>query len=79
MSSESTATPGFEGDIKPLFRESDRRAMLFRFDLWSYGDVSANAGDILRAVRAGVMPCDGAWPGDRVDLLDHWVRAGTPE
>jgi len=29
----------FEQDIKPLFRESDRRAMDFAFDLWDYQDV----------------------------------------
>ena len=79
MSSESTATPSFESDIKPLFRESDRRAMLSMFDLWSYDDVKANADRIFHAVSAGVMPCDAPWPGERVDLLDHWVRAGAPE
>ena len=29
----------FETDIKPLFREQDRTAMLGRFDLWNYDDV----------------------------------------
>jgi hypothetical protein len=68
----------FETDIKPLFRESDRSAMLSRFDLWSYDDVSENADAILHAVRAGYMPCDGAWPSERVDLLQGWVEGGKP-
>ena len=38
----STATPGFENDIKPLFNERDRGSMLSHFDLWSYDDVSQN-------------------------------------
>ena len=52
----------FEADIKPLFREKDRNSMRSAFDLWSYDDVSANAQAILARVKAGTMPCDGAWP-----------------
>ena len=69
----------FERDIKPLFRESDRRAMLFRFDLWSHDEVSAHADAILGAVRAGAMPCDGAWPKEKIELFQGWVDAGTPD
>ena len=29
---------GFKIDIKPLFREGDRKAMLSAFDLWSHAD-----------------------------------------
>jgi hypothetical protein len=29
----------FTQDIKPLFRERDRTAMMSHFDLWSYDDV----------------------------------------
>src|SRR6476469_4123712 len=47
--------PSFETDIKPLFRDRDRGAMLRAFDLWSYDDVKANADRILAAVRAGSM------------------------
>ena len=35
--------PGFETDIKPLFRERDRQAMRSRFDLWSHDDGSRRA------------------------------------
>jgi len=74
----SGAAPSFETDVKPLFRESDRSAMLSHFDLWSHDDVKANADAILGAVRAGTMPCDGAWPADKVDLLQRWIESGAP-
>lgn len=69
----------FDEDIKPLFRERDRGAMSFMFDLWSYDDVSQNADQILTALRDGVMPCDGAWPSDRVDVFQRMVESGKPE
>jgi hypothetical protein len=68
----------FEEDIKPLFRERDRGSMLSHFDLWSYDDVSANADDILAVLRDGSMPCDGAWPSERVDEFQRWVDSGKP-
>ena len=74
----TAAAPSFANDIKPLFRESDRTAMLSAFDLWSYDDVSSNSGPILGAVESGQMPCDGAWPDDRVDVLRRWVDGGMP-
>jgi hypothetical protein len=74
-----TATaPGFANDIKPLFRESDRTAMLRAFDLWSYDDVTSNSSRILAAVEAGSMPCDGRWSDEQVDLLRSWIDGGTP-
>jgi hypothetical protein len=55
MEQESDVTdataPTFESDIKPLFREADRDAMIAAFDLWSFADVKANADAIL-----GEMP-----------------------
>jgi hypothetical protein len=75
-----TATaPTFESDIKPLFRESDRTAMLSAFDLWSFDDVSSNSAPILAAVESGSMPCDGPWSDEQVDLLRRWIDGGTPE
>jgi len=68
--------PSYDADIKPLFRERDRRAMTFMFDLWAYDDVRANAEAILSAMETGDMPCDGAWPEDRVRQLRRWVEAG---
>ncbi len=68
----------FEADIKPLFREGDRDAMRFAFDLWSSDDVSTHADAILGRLEAGTMPCDGAWPADRVTIFRRWVDAGKP-
>jgi hypothetical protein len=72
----SSEAPSFETDIKPLFREKDRDSMSGHFDLWSYDDVVRNADKILDRLRAGTMPCDGAWPEDRVELLARWVESG---
>jgi hypothetical protein len=71
--------PTFEGEIKSLFRERDRAAMLTFFDLWSYDDVNANADAILAAVRGGSMPCDAPWPSEKVNLLQRWVDSGMSD
>jgi truncated hemoglobin YjbI len=69
---------GFEEHIKPLFRERDRKSMKFVFDLWSYDDVAANAEAIAKRLEDGSMPCDGAWPPERVAVFRRWVDAGKP-
>jgi CDGSH-type Zn-finger protein/truncated hemoglobin YjbI/ferredoxin len=69
----------FGKHIKVLFRERDRKSMRFAFDLGAYADVSAHADVILERVRNGTMPCDGAWPKERVDVLARWIAAGKPE
>jgi hypothetical protein len=69
---------GFAAHIKPLFRDRDRASMRFAFDLWSYDDVSAHADAILERLRAGDMPCDGAWPEDRVAVFARWAETGKP-
>jgi hypothetical protein len=69
-------TLSFDQDIRPLFRERDRESMKHRFDLWSADDVRANSSRILRVVEQGRMPCDGAWPQDKVDTLRQWIDAG---
>jgi truncated hemoglobin YjbI len=66
----------FAQHIKPLFREGDRRSMRFAFDLWSHEDVAGHAGAILDRLRAGTMPCDGAWPEDRVAVFERWIDSG---
>jgi len=53
--------------------------MQFAFDLWSYGDVKEHAGDILERVANGTMPCDEAWPPERVAIFRNWVENGMPE
>jgi hypothetical protein len=77
-SSTAGQAPSYQTDIKPLFRDKDRASMNKAFDLWSYDDVSKNADKILDRLRAGTMPCDGAWPQDRVDLFARWVQGGKP-
>ncbi len=73
------APPGFEADIKPMFRDSDREAMQRHFDLRSHDDVSKHAEAILARLRDGSMPCDGAWPAAQVDLFQDWVEGGRPQ
>ena len=68
----------FEQDIKPLFRERDRSAMRFAFDLWSHDDVSSHADAILGRLEAGTMPCDGPWPAERVTVFRQWIDGGKP-
>jgi truncated hemoglobin YjbI len=67
---------GFEQHIRPLFRERDRKSMRFAFDLWSYADVKANAGGILERLQDGSMPCDGAWPEEKVAAFRRWTKTG---
>ena len=66
----------FETDVRPMFRDRDRRSMEFAFDLWSCDDVSEHADAILGRLKAGTMPCDGAWPQAQVDLFARWVASG---
>jgi truncated hemoglobin YjbI len=81
---ESTGLPdpglplSFERHVKPLFREVDQRSMRFAFDLWSRDDVAGHSDAILARLRSGTMPCDGAWPEEKIDLFQRWVDSGTP-
>ena len=68
----------FESHVKPLFRERDRESIEFAFDLWAHDDVSQHADAILARLRAGTMPCDGAWSRAQVDLFQRWVESGKP-
>jgi truncated hemoglobin YjbI/uncharacterized Fe-S cluster protein YjdI len=68
----------FAEHIAALFRPMDRESMTFVFDLWDHADVSAHGEAILQRLRAGTMPCDGAWPAEHVDAFERWLRAGAP-
>ena len=72
------SAPGFVRDIKPLFREDDKDAMDFVFDLWDYNDVRTHAETILERLEDGSMPCDGEWPPEQVELFRRWIESGTP-
>jgi CDGSH-type Zn-finger protein/truncated hemoglobin YjbI len=66
----------FGRHVKPLFRAVDRQSMSFAFDLWSGDDVGQHADAILGRIRAGTMPCDGAWPAERIEVLQRWADTG---
>ena len=70
------AAVSFAADIKPLFREGDRDAMIRDFDLWNHADVVEHASAIAERLRDGSMPCDVAWPADRVELFASWIEGG---
>jgi len=63
----------FDDHIRALFRPMDRNSMLFAFDLWKEADVLAHRQAILLRLRAGTMPCDGAWPEAKIALFERWV------
>lgn len=80
MPEPSTDTPlSFSADIKPLFREKDRESMRRAFDLFSREDVLAHGEAIAAHLQDGSMPCDGAWPADRVKLFTSWLSEGGAE
>jgi hypothetical protein len=72
-------TPSYARHIKGLFRKMDRESMKFVFDLWAYEDVKKYGAAILGRLKAGTMPCDGAWPAERVAVFERWVEAGMQE
>ena len=69
--------PGFTRDIRPLFRPEDVEAMSWMLDLSKYDAVKANAEKIYSQLAASSMPCDGAWPADRVALFRQWIDEGS--
>jgi hypothetical protein len=73
------AAPSFDRDIRPLFTKRDRAAMRWAFDLGEVASVRQHADAILEQVAAGRMPCDAAWPAERVALFRRWVQAGGPD
>lgn len=72
-----SSEPSFERDVRPLFRDKDRASMRRAFDLWSYDDVRAHEDAILGKLSEGAMPCDGAWPPDRVATFQRWIAGGS--
>ena len=68
----------FGAHIRPLFTERDRQSMSFAFDLGSYDDVRAHADGIMARLADGSMPCDGAWPEQKIDVFRRWAQAGMP-
>jgi len=69
-------TVSFEAHIKALFREHDRKSMMFVFDLWSAADVQTHAAEILGRLSDGTMPCDGTWPAEQIEVFRRWTESG---
>jgi hypothetical protein len=53
--------------------------MLFAFDLWKEADLIKHGEQILLSLRAGTMPCDGAWPKEKIALFERWVAGRTAD
>lgn len=53
--------------------------MRFALDLWSIADVKGHAPQILERLRNGSMPCDGAWPPEKVEIFARWVATNMQE
>jgi hypothetical protein len=73
---DPSSTPSFAQAIRPLFRQEDRDAMKYAFDLWDYQDVSSNAESIFDRLDDGSMPCDEPWSSEQIDLFRRWIDAG---
>jgi hypothetical protein len=68
----------FASNIRPLFRNKDRKAMLAfgPFDLWKYEDVVQHSENILREISSGNMPCDKPWSDEMLDTFEAWMQQG---
>jgi hypothetical protein len=75
---EEQQAPGFEQDIRPLFRPMDVEEMSFAFDLSSYEEVRDNAEAIYERLTEGTMPCDEPWPDEDQERFRAWIDSGMP-
>jgi len=68
----------FTTDIRPLFRDIPDvgEMQAFGLDLSSYEQVKALASEIYSRLEDGSMPCDGAWPAERLALFKRWMQEG---
>lgn len=68
----------FAKDIRPLFRDDPDVSSMkdYGLDLSSYSHVKTKAQSIYAALVDGSMPCDGAWPADRIALFKKWMDEG---
>lgn len=69
----------FAKDIRPLFRDDPDVSSMkdYGLDLSSYSHVKTKAQSIYATLVDGSMPCDGAWPADRIALFKKWMDEGT--
>jgi len=70
----------YQGDVKPLFSQSQRDCMTFKFDLYSYDDTKTWCGKIIKRLKDGDMPADGTapWPAERIAIIEAWRDQGFP-
>lgn len=68
----------FAKDIRPLFRDDPDVSSMkdYGLDLSSYSHVQTKAQSIYATLVDGSMPCDGAWPADRIALFKKWMDEG---
>lgn len=68
----------FAKDIRPLFRDDPDVSSMkdYGLDLSSYSHVKAKAQSIYATLVDGSMPCDGAWPAERIALFKKWMDEG---
>jgi hypothetical protein len=69
---------GFAKDIRPLFRDTPDVSDMKKYglDLSSFNDVRERAETIYSTLLDGSMPCDGAWPPDRIAIFKRWMDEG---
>jgi hypothetical protein len=44
--------------------------------IWSYDDAKQHAAGILERLQDGSMPCDGAWPQEKIEAFQRWTETG---
>lgn len=68
----------FAKDIRPLFRDDPDVSSMkgYGLDLSSYSHVKTKAQAIYATLVDGSMPCDGAWPAERIALFKKWMDEG---
>jgi hypothetical protein len=76
-----SATPGFEQDILPLFREVDIEHMApfgVQLDQYAFMSDPNNAERVYGSIAAKRMPpgSGDAWPEEKVRLLRAWIDGG---
>jgi hypothetical protein len=49
-----------------------------RIHLLSDVSIVWNHDAMIDRLEAGTMPCDGAWPAERVAVFRRWIDAGKP-
>jgi hypothetical protein len=66
-------------DIRPLFRDKDIGCMTpkgVRLGDSTWMCVAANAQRVFDVLQAGIMPPDGKWTDDKLNLFKNWMDGG---